>query len=153
MSTARETTHHQPQVTEKNDCNNGVCIIANLYQHALGIEASVPQAGSIAGMIASITDEKTSGEEYGCQGEEGDGEICVLLNTAYTICDVGAADGCHDNSVVEAKVPHANNNGVKYCGVSESGYCRGLDQDYWEELKPDSMSTVMSLGGVLHTNQ
>ena len=121
--------HHHWQVTDNMSCGgaNG-CGTSKLQSHTFGVDSSI-SITKIIGLTAGITESWTSGETYTCDGVKGD-TVCVWVDVAYSIFDMKTASGCSDHSLVEAKIPNADNNGGGYYCVTGSA-CRALDQNYW----------------------
>ncbi|KAB8437361.1 hypothetical protein FH972_025041 [Carpinus fangiana] len=125
------------QVTEAIDCGGGSCNVQYTTQHTIGWSASIEGAYEwIAGGF-SVEESYTTGGTYECDGEEGDGNVCVIrviAHTAYTVQNIDAGCGGVQGDPFVMKSPNSGEIGYSY--KCRRGGCGSNGDSFWDDFAP-----------------
>lgn len=123
--------YYRSQVTRNIACASAEgCATTKTEAQSFGwsVDVGVNTPYTSAGF--SVTQEWSSGEEYQCDGAEGD-IVCVWVKVPYLQYNVKAAGYCNpDQTRATFKSPKAEG-GNYYCVTGSA--CRGLGQGYWNQ--------------------
>ena len=132
----KEATKHV-QVTGTIDCGDGECAVSQVEEHTFGIEASASiNLANVAEIGGGVTEEWTTGNQYQCNGDDGDNAVCVWVRSKYRQYKVGVPDDaekCHNKGKSElAWIPVQEDDGNEFYCVRDKAACKKVGAERWE---------------------